>query len=135
MVMNLGVDSGHRIPERCQRACRLTGTAAHLKHRRPSFHAGDGDEIREQLVRVRRPHPAGSDPLAVRCERGLDLGFFEKRGRGAALDRPEPTWPGQQAQPRLLRVVRRLNLAAGDNRRRRCAPLSDVKHLIGHGGR
>jgi hypothetical protein len=37
------------------------------------------------------------------------------------------------AKPRLLRVVRQINLAAGDNRRRRCAPLSDVKHLIGHG--
>jgi hypothetical protein len=51
-----GLDGGHRVPERCQRACRLTGTAAHLKHRGPPVHAGDGDEIREQLVRVRRPH-------------------------------------------------------------------------------
>ncbi len=39
-----------------QRACRLTGTAAHLKHRRTSVPAGDGGEIGEQLVRVRRPH-------------------------------------------------------------------------------
>ncbi len=34
-----GLDGGHRVPERCQRACRLTGTAAHLKHRGPPVHA------------------------------------------------------------------------------------------------
>ena len=51
-----GLDGGHRAPKRCQRACRLTGTAAHLKHRRPSVHAGDRDQIGEQLVRVGRPH-------------------------------------------------------------------------------
>jgi hypothetical protein len=51
-----GLDGGHRVPERGQRACRLTGTAAHLQHRRPPVHAGDGGQIREQLVRVGRPH-------------------------------------------------------------------------------
>jgi hypothetical protein len=51
-----GLDGGHRAPKRCQRACRLTGTAAHLKHRRPSVHAGDRNQIGEQLVRVGRPH-------------------------------------------------------------------------------
>ena len=42
----------------------------------------------------RRACPA--DPLAVRCERGLDLGFFQKRSRGAALDRLEPSQLGQR---------------------------------------
>jgi len=50
------LDGGHRVPERCQRACRLTGTAAHLKHRGPPVHAGDGDKVGEQLVRVAWPH-------------------------------------------------------------------------------
>jgi hypothetical protein len=51
------LDGGHRASERCQRACRLAGTAAHLKHRRPFVHAGDGDEVCEQLVGVSRPDP------------------------------------------------------------------------------
>jgi hypothetical protein len=32
----------------------------------------------------------------VRCERGLGLGSFEKRSRGAAFDRLEPSQPGQR---------------------------------------
>jgi len=51
-----GFDGSHRAPECCQRACRLAGTAAHLEHRGPPVRAGDGDQIREQLVGVRRPH-------------------------------------------------------------------------------
>src|SRR5207244_1540306 len=37
-----------------QRACCLPGSAAHLEYRRMPVHAGDGDEVREQLVGVRR---------------------------------------------------------------------------------
>ena len=51
-----GFDGGHRAPERSQRASRLAGATAHLEHPRPFVHAGDGDEVREQLVRVRRAH-------------------------------------------------------------------------------
>jgi hypothetical protein len=34
--------------------------------------------------------PACGGPLAVGCQRRLDLGFFEKLGRGAACDCLEP---------------------------------------------
>jgi len=47
----------HRAAERCQRARRLAATAAHLEHRRSFVQAGDGDEVREKLVRISRPHP------------------------------------------------------------------------------
>jgi hypothetical protein len=40
--------------------------------------------------------PAGSGPLAVRRERGLDLGFFAEHSRGAAFDRLEPSQLGQR---------------------------------------
>jgi hypothetical protein len=54
------------------------------------------EQLSHRLVVGDSARPAGSDPLAVRCERGLDLGFFEKRGRGAALDRLEPPQLGQR---------------------------------------
>ena len=47
-----GLDRGHRTSQSRQRARRLTGTAAHLKRRRPSVHAGDDDEVRKRLVGV-----------------------------------------------------------------------------------
>ena len=40
-----------------QRASRLSGAAAHLEHHRPTAHAGEPDEVREQLVGVRRTDP------------------------------------------------------------------------------
>src|SRR5260221_6276823 len=40
----------------CQRARCLTVPTAHCQHGRPPVHAGDGGEVREQLVRVRRSH-------------------------------------------------------------------------------
>jgi hypothetical protein len=51
------LDGRHGTSEHRQRPRRLTGTAAHLQHRRPLVQAGDGDEVREQLVGVSRPDP------------------------------------------------------------------------------
>jgi hypothetical protein len=54
------------------------------------------EQLSHRLVVGDSARPAGSDPLAVRCERGIDLGFFEKRSRGAAGDRLEPSQLGQR---------------------------------------
>jgi hypothetical protein len=54
------------------------------------------EQLSHRLVVGYSAGPAGRDPLAVRCERGLDLGFFEKRSRGAAFDRLEPSQLGQR---------------------------------------
>ena len=49
------LDRGHRASERGQRACRLPGAAAHFEDPRTIIDAGDGDEVSEQVVGVRRP--------------------------------------------------------------------------------
>jgi hypothetical protein len=54
------------------------------------------EQLGHRLVVGDSAGPAGRDPLAVRCERGLDLGFFQKRSRGAARDRLEPSQLGQR---------------------------------------
>lgn len=54
------------------------------------------EQLSHRLVVGDSARPAGSDPLAVRCESGLNLGFFEERGRGAAFDRLEPSQLGQR---------------------------------------
>jgi len=51
------LDGGHRASERCQRARRLTGAAAHLQHRGPFVQASDSDEVHEQPVGVSRSDP------------------------------------------------------------------------------
>jgi hypothetical protein len=51
------LDSRDRASERCQRARRLAGTAPYLERRRLFVNAGDGDEIREQLVGISRSDP------------------------------------------------------------------------------
>ena len=49
------------------RAGRLAGTATHLQHLRPPVHAADGDQAREQLVRIGWPHAI------------IELGHFVER--------------------------------------------------------
>ena len=87
------LDGGHRAPERGQRARRLAGAAAHLEHRRPLVHAGDGDEVREQLVGVGRPHPVVE--LRHLVEHGAEVlsfrpGHVPHLGRGVAPIRVRP---------------------------------------------
>jgi hypothetical protein len=49
------------------------------------------EQLGHRLVVGDSARPAGSDPLAVRCERGLDLGFFEKHSGTIAAASP-PRW-------------------------------------------
>jgi hypothetical protein len=48
------------------------------------------EQLSHRLVVGDSTRPACGDSLAVRCERRLDLSFFEDFGRGAAYDRLEP---------------------------------------------
>ena len=66
------------------------------KHNRPLASSLAGEQLSHRFFVGDGAGPACSGPLAVGCERGHDLGFFEKLGRGAACDCLEPTQLGQR---------------------------------------